>query len=110
MKLPIHWCVVFETGAGVLVDMLQHVRLAAAPVDTPATRSGAALVSLDTKSLPQRYVSVSMTFIAVCVVGRRIHCNMVLSLLSSGWHHIYKILLSARWRHIRNTMSTHGEP
>ena len=39
--------VLFETGAGVLIDMLQHAHLAAAPVHTPTTRSNVTLVSLD---------------------------------------------------------------
>ena len=105
MKLPIHVCVLFETGAGVLVDLLQRARLAAMTVNTavPPTRSRASqqVACLDTYIPPRSlHVSVSITFIVVYVVGQRIHCNMVLSLLSSGWHHIYKMSLSARWRHI----------
>ena len=61
----------FGTGAGVLVDMLQCARLAAAPVHTTATRLNAALVRLDI-NIPGQHVSVSMTFIAVYVV-RMVH-------------------------------------
>lgn len=71
-------CVMFETGAGVVVDMLQRAHLAAAPVNTKTTRSNAALVSLGINVL-RTHVSVSITFIAngAFIVTWCCHCHPV---------------------------------
>ena len=86
-------CSVPQSGATILVEIFQLVRLAATAAHTAQlpTRSCARqqAVRVDTNIPPRnRHVSVSMPFMVVNVIWAMYTVNQLLSLLSVRSHHI----------------------